>query len=177
MDFLTRDSIWLYFLIFFGKIAEVTVGTLRMVLINRGERAKASLIAFAEIILWITITGSVLAGFQDSPLKIVVFAAAFAIGNYLGSWVEGKIALGLSTIQLIVNDFVCLPNLLNELRANNVAVTVIDGEGKNGSNKVLFIHLRRRRIAPIVRLVNKIAPNCVITITDVKALRGGFIKK
>jgi len=177
MDFLTGDSIGLYFVIFFGKIAEVTVATLRIVLINRGERTKAAFIAFVEILLWITITGTVLAGFQSNFLKIIVFAFAFALGNWIGSWLENTIALGLSTIQLIINDFSILQHLLDELRANNVAVTVLDGEGRNGSNKVLLIHLRRKRITQIVRLVNKIAPYSMITASDVKVLHGGFIKK
>ncbi len=177
MDFLTGNSVGLYFVIFFGKITEVTVATLRMVLINRGERTKAALIAFVEILLWITITGTVLAGFQSNPLKIVVFAFAFALGNWIGSWLENTIALGLSTIQLIVNDLSRLEQLLDELRANDVAVTVLDGEGRNGSSKVLLIHLRRKRIAQIIKLVNKIAPQSMITVSDVKLLRGGFIKK
>lgn len=177
MDFFTGDSIYLYFVIFFGKITEVTVATLRVVLINRGERTKASFIAFFEILLWITITGTVLAGFQSNPLKIVVFAVAFALGNWVGSWLENFIALGLSTIQLIVNDFGCLEELLTELRENNVAVTVIDGEGRNGANKVLLIHLRRKRVRHIVRLVNRIAPQSMITTSDVKVLRGGYIRK
>ena len=37
-DFLTGDSVWVYLMIFFGKILEVTVSTLRLVMINRGER-------------------------------------------------------------------------------------------------------------------------------------------
>ena len=39
LDFLKSDSIWVYFIIFFGKVTEVTFATLRNVLINRGERA------------------------------------------------------------------------------------------------------------------------------------------
>ncbi|MGI6213660.1 MAG: DUF2179 domain-containing protein [Christensenellales bacterium] len=177
MDFFTGNSVGLYFVIFFGKIIEVTVATLRIVLINRGERTKASIIAFFEILIWIMITGTVLAGFQSYPLKIVVFALAFALGNWIGSWLENFIALGLSTIQLIVNDLCCLDELLTELRANNVAVTVLDGEGRSGANKVLLIHLRRKRITKIVRLVNKIAPRSMITVSDVKVLHGGYIKK
>ncbi|MDD3946566.1 MAG: DUF5698 domain-containing protein [Clostridia bacterium] len=175
LDFISSDSIWVYFIIFFGKIIEVTFATLRIVLINRGERTKGSLVAFVEVILWIYVTGTVLVGFQNSPLKVVVFAVAFALGNYMGSWLENKIALGLSTIEVITTeDPACL---LAVLRANNLGVTVIDGEGKDGVRKILKVHLKRSRIASTVKLINKNLETCVISVTDVKVIKGGYIKK
>lgn len=175
MDFLTSNSVWVYFIIFFGKIVEVTFATLRIVLINRGERTKGSIVAFVEVILWLMITGTVLVGFTEAPLKILVFALAFALGNYLGSWLENKIAVGLSTIQIITSEDSA--HLLDALRNNDLAVTVVDATGKDGQRKVLEIHLKRNRIPATVKLINKSIKNCVITVRDVKVLKGGYIKK
>lgn len=175
IDFLKSDSIWIYFIIFFGKIIEVTFATLRIVLINRGERTKGSLVAFIEVILWIYVTGTVLTGFTSSPLKVVVFALAFALGNFTGSWLEGKIALGLSTVEIITTDDPA--KLVEILRGHNLGVTVIDGEGKDGPRKILKVHLKRNRIASTVKLINKHTDNCVISVTDLKVIKGGFIKK
>ena len=110
-----------------------------------------------------------------APLKVAVFVLAFALGNYLGSWLENKIALGLSTIEIITTDDT--GNLVEVLRANNLGVTVTIGEGKEGKRHILKIHLKRNRIASTIRLINKNLPNCVITVTDVKVLKGGYIKK
>jgi uncharacterized protein YebE (UPF0316 family) len=175
MDYLASNHIGVYFVIFFGKIVEVTFATLRIVLISRGERTKGALVAFVEVILWLMITGTVLVGFMDAPIKILVFALAFAIGNYLGSWLENKIAVGLSTIQIITSED--STELLDVLRKNYLAVTVIDAEGKDGERKVLEIHLKRNRIPSTVKLINKTIKNCVITVRDVKVIKGGYIKK
>lgn len=175
IEFLQSDSVWIYFIIFFGKITEVTFATLRIVLINRGERTKGSLVAFVEVVLWIYVTGTVLVGFQNAPLKVLVFALAFASGNYLGSWIENKIALGLSTIEVITTEDPS--GLLDVLRANNLGVTVIDGEGKDGNRKILKVHLKRSRISPTVKLINKNLEHCVISVTDVRVIKGGYIKK
>ena len=94
-DFLTKPSVWMYLFIFFGKIVEVAVATVRIVLINRGERVKGSITAFFEVSLWLVVTGTVLAGFQEDILRCVIFALAFALGNYAGSWIESKLAFGL----------------------------------------------------------------------------------
>jgi len=166
MEFLTGNSIWIYFIIFFGKIIEVTFATLRIVLINRGERTKGSVVALIEVLLWIFVTGSVLVGFQEYPLKAVVFSVAFAIGNWLGSWLENKIALGLSEIKIITSeDPSCL---LKTLRESDLAVTVMEGEGRNGHRYMLEIFLKRARINATVKLINGCLDNCMITLSDVK---------
>ena len=103
MGFLENSGVLIYFVIFFGKILEVTISTMRMVMINRGERAVGAVIAFFDILLWLFITGTVLQGFDEDPLRVVVFALAFSVGNYLGSWLEGKLAFGLGSIQVIVS--------------------------------------------------------------------------
>ena len=175
IDYLQSNHIGVYFIIFFGKIVEVTLATLRNVLINRGERSKGSMVAFFEIFIWVFITGTVLVGFTQAPLKVVIFAFAFAIGNFTGSWLEGQIALGLSTIQIITSDDVS--DLLEKLRKNNLAVTSLDAEGKDGARKVLEIHLKRKRIKQTLKLINSNMENGIVTLKDVKLLKGGFITK
>lgn len=177
MEFLLGNSVWVYLIIFFGKIAEVAVSTLRMVLINRGERVKGSILAFFDILLWLLITGSVLSGFGDNFAKIIVFALAFAAGNFLGSWLETKLAFGISSIQIIMNESDIVNIMLENLRANSFAVTSIDGQGKDGNRKLLIIHIKRKRIPQAVKIINDISPDCVIAVNDVKAIRGGYLKK
>ena len=60
MDFLFSQSIIVYFIIFFGKLIEVAVTVVRIVLINRGERVKGTFIAFIESALWLSVTGIVI---------------------------------------------------------------------------------------------------------------------
>lgn len=182
MDFLLQPSIWVYLLIFFGKIIEVAVATVRMVLINRGEKVKGSIIAFLEVLIWLMVTGTVLVGFREDIIRCFVFAAAFALGNYVGSWVESKLAFGLCSIQVIVSqDNVVYgndaQNLANLLRSQDFAVTMLEGEGKMGKRDILMLHLRRKRIPKAVDIIKKNLKSAMITVNDVKILGGGYIKK
>ncbi|MFA5513697.1 MAG: DUF5698 domain-containing protein [Sphaerochaetaceae bacterium] len=177
MEFLDNMGAGIYFLIFFGKIIEVSVATLRMVLINRGERVKGSFIAFFDILLWLIITGTVLQGYQQDPLRIVVFALAFAVGNYLGSWFEDKLAFGLSSIQVIVQSNEESKALAEILRGENFAVTVTTGTGRSGQRDILLLHIKRKRIKEAVHLINTNIPDAVIVINDSRAISGGYIAR
>lgn len=176
MEFFT-EGIGIYFLIFFGKILEVTVSTVRVVLINRGEKEKGSFLAFFEIVLWLVITGTVLTGFQEDIMRAFVFALAFAIGNYLGSWLESKLAFGLCSIQVIVPDGDASHELVSLLRENGYAVTIIRGKGKDGDRDLMVLHLLRKRIPKAITLIKSYLDNAVIIVNDVKTLHGGYIKK
>ena len=177
MGFFDNMGIWIYFIIFFGKILEVTVATVRVVLINRGEKKIGAFIAFFEILIWLFVTGTVLDGFQEDILRVVVFALAFSIGNYLGSWMENKLAFGLSSIQVIVPNNEQSHELLDDLRQSEFAVTIIKGQGKDGERDLMVLHLLRKRIPEAMKIIHSHLENAVIIINDVKTLKGGYIKK
>ena len=177
MDFLTQPSIWLYLFVFFGKIIEVAVSTVRIMLINRGERLKGSIIAFFEVSLWLLVTGTVLVGFREDILRCFVFALAFALGNYFGAWLESKLAFGLCSINVIVSEDNKAQQLADTLRSQSFAVTVLDGQGKDGQREILVLHLKRKRIPAAVAIIKKKLKNPMITINDVRIVKGGFIKK
>ena len=176
MEFLENTGIFIYFIIFFGKILEVTISTMRMVMINRGERAVGAVIAFFDILLWLFITGTVLVGFSDDPLRVVVFAVAFSVGNYLGSWLEAKLAFGIGSIQVIVSEGEESSTLVKHLREHNFAVTVLKGTGKDGIRDVLILHSKRKRIPAAIELIKSLSKTAVIVTTDAK-VSGGYLPR
>lgn len=176
MDFLNGSSILVYILIFFGKILEVTLSTIRIVMINRGEKFKGALIALFEITIWLLIISSVLKTINEDIIKFLIYAFAYAAGNYLGVYIEEKLAIGLSSIQVILplNKADCACEIL---RDHNFGVTCMKGEGAEEKRDILLIHLKRKRINEAIKLIQCNVDNAVITVNDVKTIRGGFVKK
>jgi len=177
MEIINQSSIWIYILIFLGKNLEVSISTIRIMLINRGERIKGSIIALIEVSLWLLITGTVLVGIKEDIFRSIVFVLAFATGNYLGSLIEAKLAFGLCSIQVIVPSSVLADKLVQILRDHSFAVTVIKGQGKDKQRDLLLLHLKRKRIPNAVRLVNDNHDGAMITVQDTRVVRGGFIKR
>lgn len=177
LDFFTGNSIWVYVIIFFGKIIEVSVATLRLVLINRGERAIGSIVALLEITLWIFVTGTVLMNFQKDLIKVIVLITAFGSGNYLGSLLENKLALGLCSVHVILKEHQDTDDLVEHLRTERFGVTMLDGKGRDGDSKLLMISLKRKRINQALKIIDNNAVNAFVTVCDVKLAKGGFLIK
>ncbi|RBP65296.1 uncharacterized protein YebE (UPF0316 family) [Alkalibaculum bacchi] len=178
MEFLmSLEGLALYITIFIAKIVEVSISTIRLVYNNKGERVKGTILGFIEILIWLLVVSSVLNNITEDPFKIFAYALGFALGNYLGLYIESKIALGLASIQVVVGEETG-STLAEALREDGYGVTIIDGKGKNDSWKsLLFIQLKRKQIPAAIKTIKYIAPSAYITVNDITSMFGGFIKK
>lgn len=166
-------GVWIYPVIFVAKIVEVSLATVRTVLITKGERRLGAIIGFFEVILWIIIVSSVISGLAEDPLKVVVYALGFALGNYFGSMIEEKIGIGLAEIVTIVNREHG-ESLAEHLRDRDFAVTVLEGDGKTKPKNVLFLFLPRKRVREALKFIKEHEPSAVVTVSETKPLYGGY---
>jgi len=167
------NGIILYITIFIAKSFEVSLATLRIMLINKGERNKGTIIAFFEIILWLIIVNTVLQNIAKDPLKGLAYALGFCMGNYIGSIAENKLALGNIEISAIL-DKEKGEMLTENLRNSGFAVTTIDGEGKDSSKKILLLIVKRKSIKTVIDTIKNYTTDVVITTSDTKPLYGGY---
>jgi len=162
-----------YLFITFLKIIEVSISTVRIVLITKGERKIGSIIAFFEVSLWVIVVSTVLNGITEDPFKIIAYALGFAIGNYLGSVIEEKIGIGLSEVTVIIKEEQGL-SLATELRDKGFAVTAIKGEGRTHPRTLLMMYIPRKKVRTAVDIIKNKQENAVITISDKKPVYGGY---
>lgn len=167
----------LYIIIFIAKTIEVSISTIRLVYNSKGERIKGAVLGFFEVLIWILVVSSVLNNITEDPFKIFAYAAGFSIGNFLGIYIESKIAIGISSIQVVVSEEI--GNALAEtLRNEGFGTTIIEGKGKDHSEKILlFVQLKRKRIFKAIKIIKQTDPSAYISVNDVKSVVGGFIKK
>jgi len=175
--FAKGSTIWVYLFIFFGKILEVSFGTLRIVLINRGERTIGSLIAIVEITLWLIVASSVLVGFKYDFLKGIVYAVAFACGNYIGSWLDELLAFGLSSMQVVLPDLASAKEAEACLRARGFGMTTIDVHGRDNDRSMLIMTMQRKRLPEAIATLEDQCNGAVVTVTDIKTQRGGYLER
>lgn len=167
----------IYMFIFFAKIIEVSLMTIRTVLITRGEKLYGSLIGFVEVTIWLYVIGKVLVNIDQDPIKMVVYALGFTCGNYIGCILEEKLALGIVTINLISSEEDG-KKLAELLREQQVGVTVVEAEGLKEGKKMLIAHVKRKRKNEVLRLIENSDIKAVISIMDTKTVYGGYgIKK
>jgi len=71
-----------YLFIFGARILDVSMATVRMLMIVRGKRLQAALIGFFEVIIYVVALGKVVSGLSD-PGNLLAYALGFASANYI----------------------------------------------------------------------------------------------
>lgn len=163
------------FIIFIAKIVEVTIGTLRQILVVKGFRKLAVLLALVEIFLWVFIASKVINDLSDNILYGIAYGLGFAAGVYFGSIIEQKLAFGMLLVQTITTEKKGL-EIAKELRDKGYGVTTVDGKGKVDNRKILMVYANRRGSREIIEQVLLIDPTAMIVTNDVGTLSGGYIR-
>jgi len=162
------------FLIFISKIIEVSIATLRVILISKGYRRQGTLLSFVEVLLWTFIASRVIMGIVEAPIKGIVYSIGFSIGVYIGSFIESKIAMGRVLIQTIIpkesESLIVVP-----LREKGYAVTTMQAQGMNSDKTVLMIFANRKGKEEIIDEIQQLDKTAMIITNDVSTLHGGTI--
>ena len=162
------------FLILLAKTIEVTLMTLRIILIAKGYRKEGTLLSFVEILLWTFVASRVIMGLAEAPIKGIVYSIGFSIGVYLGSRIESYLAMGRVLIQAIVRQE-SASQILSALRGKGYAVTTIKAQGRDSEKTVLMLFANRKGKEEIVQEINRLDAKAMIITNDVTNLQGGTI--
>ncbi len=162
--------IFLPLLIFTARVADVSLGTLRIVFISQGRKRLAPLIGFVEIIIWLLAIGQIFSDITNI-LYYIAFAAGFALGNYVGLLIENKLSLGLLSLQLILSENP--ENLITTLKNQGYGLTSVTAEGIKGNVKVLIMVIRRKNKVKILEIIRELSPNAFISIQQIQSASGG----
>lgn len=160
--------------IFFARIIDVSMGTIRTILIIRGDKWPAAIIGFFEIMVY-TIALGMVVGSLDDPVRLVVFCTGFAMGVLVGSVIEEKLALGFRGLQVTID--MENAHIVDELREEGYPVTSWQAQGKLGSKLVLNIITRRNLAEKITDQICACDPNAFVVYMEPKYFQGGYIKK
>ncbi len=152
-------------LIFFARVLDVSLGTIRMISVTRGQRALAVVLGFFELLIWVFAVSRVLTAL-DRVGNILAFAGGFAAGNALGMWIESRLAMGVQTLNFISRG---MANAVAErLRYAGLGVTTFVGRGRDGPVSLCMTVVPRRQTPATIRMAREIDPDVVITVEDVR---------
>jgi uncharacterized protein YebE (UPF0316 family) len=161
-------------LIFVARICDVSIGTIRIILISRGYRYLAPVFGFFEVLIWLTAITHVLKNLNHIS-SYLVYAGGFAAGNYIGMILESKIAIGYQLIRIITNEKMQLLPMM--LRDQGFGVTAIKGWGAKGEITMIYTVVPRKKVGEVMNTVTILEPIAFITIEDVKTKYAGFFIK
>ena len=162
------------FIVCAAKIIEITIQSLKTCMMVKGQRLKAAGLGLLECAIWGLVISTIIGTLGDNLFRLAFYCVGYATGLFLGSTLEGKIALGTSSLQLIANDE-NTEIIIEYLKKNSRGYTVFEGYGSKDKMNMIFIVLPRRDIVSITKQIRSICNNNVfVVVDDVNKYSGGY---
>ena len=148
--------------IFFLRLLDQTLGTLRVLYVNKGKPVFGAVLGFVESAIWVVAISRVIQDLND-PLLIFGYALGFASGTIMGSYIENTIAIGDIVVRIFVPKDCDSEKVAEQLRTNGLGVTIINGEGMQGEVTIAWCVTPRKRLKEVMKIVSEITPDAYVT--------------
>jgi uncharacterized protein YebE (UPF0316 family) len=165
-------DMWQSALFVFGlRLVEMSLDTVRILLVVRGRKGIAWFAGFCQSLLFVMAITSVLTNL-DNFLVAIGYAGGFATGNVLGMIIEEKLAIGHTHLRIISSRKGAA--IARKLRDAGFALTELSGRGRDGMVSHLNINVLRKQVREVERIARELDEEVFITAEDMRPLRRGF---
>jgi len=158
-------------MIFVARIFDVSIGTLRIIFVSKGLKTVAPILGFFEVLIWIIAIGKIMQNL-DNLACYIGYAAGFATGNWVGMWLEEKLAMGQVVIRIITARNAS--NLINALKDAGYGTTSVDAQGSIEKVSLIFTTIQRNDLKDVVTIIKLHNPKAFYTVEDVKFVSEGI---
>ncbi|MFH1479485.1 MAG: DUF2179 domain-containing protein [Candidatus Omnitrophota bacterium] len=158
-------------LIFFARVTDVSLDTIRILLISRGKKNIVPFLGFVQVIIWLFAIRQVFLNLSNIACYIS-FAGGFAAGTWVGMIIEEKLAIGIQVIRVITRKDAT--QLVEFLKDQGYGVTSVDGQGVSGKVNIIYTILKRQDMPKAVDTIKRFNPKAFYTIEDIRTVSDTF---
>ena len=161
-------------LVFFARVVDVTLGTLRIIFTSRGKKVLAPLLGFVEVFIWVSVIAQITRG-ANNIVAYLAYAAGFATGNYIGMLIENKLAIGMLVVRAIIPGPV--QELTKTLSEKGYGVTRVDAHGSQGPVNLVYTIVMRKNLPEVADIIQKAYPNAFFTVEELRSAEHGVFPR
>jgi uncharacterized protein YebE (UPF0316 family) len=154
-------------LIFFARVSDVSINTLRIMFMLNGKKKIAPLLGFFEALIWLLAIGQIFQNINN-PMSYLAYASGFAMGTFVGMTIEEKLALGRVLVRVITPT--PMPELIEYMKEKNFRFTSVGAEGRFGKVNLLFTVMKRDALTEFIGKVKTYNDKAFYTIESVKRI-------
>lgn len=159
-------------LVFTARLIDVALGTVRIIFTSRGKKHLAPLLGFVEVFIWVSIIAQITRG-TNNVIAYLAYAAGFAAGNYLGMYIEDKLAIGTLVVRAIVPEEIS-GALAKALKEKGLGVTSVSGMGSHGAVKLIYTVVMRKELTMAANAIRSVHPNAFFTVEELRSAEHGI---
>jgi uncharacterized protein YebE (UPF0316 family) len=156
-------------LIFIARIFDISIGTVRMIMVISGHRIASAALGFIEVLIWVLAVGGAVEHLSN-PIAVFAFASGFAAGTLVGMAIENRLAIGFRIIR-VINPKPGL-DLAGALREHGFTATRLDGHDRDGPVEIVFVTVRRKAVPELLDRIAEVTPSAFLSVERAERVTG-----
>ena len=153
--------------IFFARILDVSLNTIRTTFVLRGKTSIVAIIAFLEITIWFLVARTAL-NTELNLFIVLSYSGGYTMGTIIGTVFTNKIIRTNIEI-LVISDKI---RSIKKIKDNNFGATIINKD----NNRVIFIiNTTKKRLDELTSLISELDNKAFITVKETRTIINGYI--
>lgn len=157
-------------LIFLSRVLDVSIGTLRIIFVAKGKKYVAPILGFFEVFIWLLAISSIMQNL-DNYVNFLAYAGGFAAGNYVGMFLEEKIALGVMIVRVVTQKPADM--LISRLNSMGFGITSVDAMGSKSEVNIIYTIIHRNEMKRVLSIIKEYNPKAFYSVEDVRYVNEG----
>ena len=153
--------------IFFARILDVCISTVRTTFVLRGKTLVVAILAFFEVTIWFLVARTAL-NTELNLLIVVSYSGGYTTGTVIGTIITNKYIK--TNIELMVISSKIKTTKI--IKNNDFGATIIN---KDKNKTVLIIETDKKRLEELKELLHKLDNKAFITIKETRTIINGYI--
>jgi uncharacterized protein YebE (UPF0316 family) len=114
--------------IFAARLIDVSLGTIRTVIVVKGKNFLGSLLGFIEVTVWFFVVEQALSSANNNIFIVIAYSLGFAVGTYIGGKLSKKLIKSKLEVQVVTSNNV--NNMVDNIRKSGYALSILRLECK-----------------------------------------------
>ena len=160
--------------IFFCRIVDVSLSTMRTILSVKGKTLMATILGFFEVLIWFLIVREALSAATGGIVLAIAYASGFATGTFVGGKAAARLIISDITVQVITSKRD--DEMLVAIREAGYAISVINvNSSEYGAEKYMLIaKMLSNQQRNFKKLIHELDPTAFVMVNEIKNVIGGF---
>lgn len=163
--------------IFFGRLVDVSLGTLVTIYVVKNKRNLATVIGFIDVFIWFVVVKEALNTNIESIWIALSYSLGYAAGTYVGSGLSQLFNDGSVSMQIITKNL--NNNVLKALKNSSYSASIIECKGihKEDHNYMIYSQINNKKVRDFKKLILSVDKDAFITVTESKESLNGYFGK
>lgn len=153
--------------IFFARILDVSLNTIRTTFVIKGKTFIVALIAFVEITIWLLVARTAI-NVELNLWIVISYSGGYTMGTILGTTFINKF------VQTNMELIVISTKIKNtkKIKDKNFGASILN---KDKNKTILLIETSKKRLDELTTLLKKLDNEAFITIKETKTIINGYM--